>query len=139
MAAVVNTPIFPQTLLSPVVQFTSGTSTTTATQLIGTQSNGIKLEQIIVSSTDIAHDINLYLQRSGTNYQICTVSIPATSGTIDSVPAVSVLKSSQLPLSTDNNGNPYLYLDSGTALYAAPAVALTSGKVWNILIDAGAY
>jgi hypothetical protein len=137
--ALSNVPFFPQALLSPPTQFTNSTSTSTPTQLLAAQTNGVKLEAILVASTDTsARDINLYLNVSSTNYLIATVSIPANAGNSDSVPAVNLLSaltgaSPLLPIPRDSNGNPYMYLDSNTALYAAPATTITSGKVWNIV------
>lgn len=138
--AVTSTPIFPQTLLSVPVQFTHSTSTSSPTQLLAAQTNGCKLEAILVASTDTsAHDLNLYLTVSATNYLIGTISIPATAGTVDSIPQVNLLDSSQLILPKDANGNPYLYLDPNTSLYAAPAATLTTSDVWNIVCMGGAY
>jgi hypothetical protein len=136
--AVSNVPFFPQALLSPPTQFTNSTSTSTPTQLLAAKTNGVKLEAILVASTDTsARDLNLYLNVSSTNYLIATVSIPAGAGTTNNIPAVNLLSaltgaSPLLPIPKDSNGNPYLYLDSSTAVYAAPGTTLTSGKVWNI-------
>ncbi len=143
--AVTATPIYPQSILSKPTQFTSSTSTSTPTQILAAQTNGAKIETILVASSDTsAHDINLYLNVSSTNYFIGTVNIPITAGTVDTIPAVNLLSAlsssaSLLPLPKDANGNPYLYLDSATSLTAAPAVALTSGKLWNIAVIGGAY
>ena len=138
--AVSNVPIFPQALLSPPTQFTNSTSTSTPTQLLAAQTNGAKIEAILVASTDSTQrSINLYLNVSATNYLICNVTIPASAGTTNTVPAVNVLSaltgaSPLLPLPRDANGNPYLYVDSNTSIYAAPSSTITSGKVWNIAV-----
>jgi hypothetical protein len=138
--AVSNVPFFPQALLSPPTQFTNSTSTSVPTQILGTKTNGAKIEAILVASTDTsARDFNLYLNVSATNYLIGTVSIPANSGNSNSAPTVNLLSaltgaSALLPIPKDSNGNPFLYLDSNTALYAAPATTITSAKVWNIVV-----
>jgi hypothetical protein len=143
--AVSNVPFFPQALLSPPTQFTNSTSTSTPTQILPTKTNGVKLEAILIASTDTsARDFNLYLNVSATNYLIGTVSIPASAGNSNSTPAVNLLSaltgaSPLLPIPKDSNGNPYLYLDSSTALYAAPATTITSGKVWNIVVIGESY
>lgn len=137
---VTATPIYPQSLLSKPVQFTSSTSTTVPTQLLAAQTNGCKLEAIMVSSTDTSpRNLNLYINVSSTNYLLGTVSIPATAGDTNAIPAVNLLASANLPLPKDPNGNPYLYLDSNTSLTATPATSITSTDVWNIVCMGGAY
>jgi hypothetical protein len=107
---------------------------------MGAKTNGAKIEAILVASTDnTARDLNLYLNVSSTNYQICTVSIPIHAGTANNVPAVNLLSaltgaSPLLPIPRDANGNPYLYVDSSTPIYGAPGSTLAAGKVMNITI-----
>lgn len=143
--AVTPTPIYPQTLLSVPTQFTNSTSTTVPTQILPSQTNGCKLESIMVSSTDTsARNFNLYINVSATNYLIGTVAIPASSGNSATIPAVNLLQaltgvSFLIPLPKDANGNPYIYLDKNTSLFAAPATSITSADVWNIVCMGGAY
>jgi len=143
-----NSPIFPASLLSKVVQFTNTTSTSVPTSVISAQVNGCKIEQILVSNSDtVAHDVNIYINAGSTNYQIGTISIPLSSGILNGIPAVSLFKavnstgSTLLPLSLDANGDPYIYLDPQTSLYmqAGSSTAVTSGKTINIVAIAGAF
>jgi hypothetical protein len=143
--AVTNTPIYPQALLSVPTQLTNATSTSTPTQILAAQTNGAKIEAILVASTDTsARDLNLYLTVSATNYFIGIVSIPITAGTVDTVPSVNMLtaltsSSALLPLPNDSNGNPYLYLDPNTTLKILPGSTITSGKDINLVVMGGAF
>ncbi len=51
-----------------------------------------------------------------------------------------MLTHAQLPgLAKDSNGNPYLYLASGTTLQIAAAVTVTAAKVITSVVIAGDY
>ena len=140
-----NLPIFPSTLLSSPTQFTNSTSTSTPTSILAAQTNGAKIEAILVASNDTsARDINLYVNVSATNYFIGCVSIPAGAGTIDTVPAVNLLTAlstgaALLPLPVDANGNRYLYASSATSITAAPGTTITSTKLINLVVIGGAF
>jgi len=135
-----NVPIFPQTVRNSVYQITNGNGTTIETIFTGA-TNGTKIESIIVTSTDTSpRDISLYFTISATNYYLTTISIPATAGSIDSVPCVNILGNIQFPgLARDPNGNPYLYITSTTTLSVNAPVTITSGKFINIICSGGDF
>lgn len=143
--AVTATPIFPQSILSSPVQFNSSTSISTPTTILAAQTNGCKLEAIMVSSTNATPVVfALYVNVSSTNYLMGQVNIPANAGNSATIPAVNILDaltsgSSLLPLPKDANGNPYLYLSSSTTLTALPTSSLTSSDFWNIVCIGGAF
>jgi hypothetical protein len=84
--------------------------------------------------------VALYWVISATDYLIGTVSIPATSGSVDSVPTVNLLAAANLPgFAHDANGNPYLYLASGTVLAMGMLTTITSGKQVQFLAQGGDY
>ena len=140
-----NLPIFPSTLLSAAVQFTNSTSTTVPTTILAAQTNGAKLEAIMITSTDTsARDVSVYVTISATNYLLGTVSIPAGAGLTDTVPAVNFLTAlssgaAMLPLPVDANGNRYLYLQSTASLTATPGTTITSAKTIQIITVGGAF
>ena len=138
--AVTATPIFPQVIKNAVVTLNNA-SASTVTTLYTAGTNGSKIENLLVTSTDTsARDIWLYWVISATNYQIGTVTIPVTSGTVNSAPTVNLLNSTNLPgFAKDANGNPYLYLASGTALSVAAATTITSGKQIQFITQGGDY
>lgn len=138
--AVTSTPIYPQTIISTIVQLTNSSGTSAST-LVTAGTNGTKIESIIVSSTDTSNrDLVININISSTNYQIAMVQIPLTSGTVNNVTSVNILGNAQIPgIARDSNGNAYLYLASGTLLTVAAGSTITSGKVINIFAQGGNY
>jgi hypothetical protein len=138
--AVTATPIFPQAIRNAVLTLTNS-SGETITTLYTAGSNGSKIENLLVTSTDTsARDVSLYFVISSTDYLVGTVSIPATSGSADSVPTVNLLASANLPgFSRDANGNPYLYLGSTTTLAVGALTTITSGKQIQFIAQGGDY
>ena len=128
---VTATPIYGQTIVNAIFQLTNSTSTTQTLVTAGT--NGTKIEGLFATSTDTsARDLTIQLNISSTNYGIAIVSIPITAGTVDTVPSVNLLRQAQAPIfPLDSNGNPYIYLASGTLLTILSA-SITSGKVINV-------
>ena len=85
-------------------------------------------------------DITINFTISATNYQIAQISIPLSSGTANNVAAVNILQSSMLPnVCKDSNGNPYMYIASGTTLTINAPVTITSGKTITSVIQGGDY
>lgn len=138
--SVTNTPIYPQLIVSSVLQLNNASGTTIETVLVG-GTNGTKIESILVSSTDTsARDITFYITISATSYAITTVTIPITAGTINSAPCINILGNAQFPgLARDSNGNPYLYLTSADTLSVSALTTITSGKVINVYYQGGSY
>lgn len=143
--AVTATPIFPQSLLSKPTQLSNATSIVTPTSILAAQTNGAKIEKILVSSTDTsARDVSVFLQVAAVNYLLGTVSIPINSGNTNALPTVDILSAlvatvKQLPLAVDANGNPYLYLDPSTSLFILPLTTITAGKFINVHVQGGAF
>lgn len=143
--AVTATPIFPQAIRGVITQFTN-TDSTTAKSVFAAGSNGSKVENIMVSSSDTtARDLILGIYNGTTNFAIGIVSIPITAGTVDSTFSVDYLRSTQFGGQTymgfnyDPNGNKYLYLPSGFSLYMNVGVAVTSAKAINIYVQGGDF
>lgn len=132
--AVTATPIYPQTHKNAVLSIVNATGTSVTT-LYAAGTNGSKVEGIYVTSTDTsARDLAIYYVVSATNYQLGQISIPITAGTLNTAPSINLLTSTQLSgLPRDVNGNPYLYLASGTTLSIAAPVAVTTAKAINII------
>jgi|SRR5581483_1979063 len=127
------TGVYAQTLQNFIATIANSDGQTKKT-LVTPASNGTRLNCIVVSSSDTSNrDITMGVTISATNYDLTTVSIPLTAGTVDNVPAVSIFKSTQIPgLTTDAYGNPYMDLKNGTTLYFYAPVTVTSGKQINI-------
>lgn len=123
------TPIFPQAVKNWAAQILPADTTTKITLLTG-GTNGSKLETLTVSSTDTsARDLLLWLTSGGTDYLLTTVSIPASSGSTNALPAVDMLRSAQIPgLSFDANGNRIMYVANGAVLKMSVGVTVTAAK-----------
>lgn len=139
--AVTATPIYPQTIVTPVAQIALADASNLKT-LYTAGANGSKIENILLTSTETANnrDIQFIVTVSAVDYVIGTVQCPLNSGFTNAVPIVSVLNHSQMyGLSTDAQGNKYLYLASGAVLKAKSLTTLASGKVISIFTQGGDF
>jgi hypothetical protein len=136
--AVTPTGAYAQTINNTVAQIANADAQTKKT-IFTPGANGSRLTAILISSTDtVARDIVLGVTISAVNYDLAIVSIPAQAGTLDTVPTVSFLTSSQFPgLCFDAFGNRYLDLKNGTTVYAYAPVTLTAAKLVNIFTYGG--
>lgn len=138
------TPIYPQTLYN-AVQTIAPADTTTVKALTTTQTNGLKVESIIVSSSDTsARDIILYMTISGVNYPLIQTQIPITAGLVNTTPPINLLAGGLTPgsfpgLPIDGNGNPYIYLPTGATLSVSAPVTVTTAKQINIIATGAAF
>jgi hypothetical protein len=132
--AVTPTPVFHQAINDAIQSIVNADGQTKKT-IFTPGANGSRLYGLQVSSTDTsARDITIGVTVSATNYDLWTIQIPITAGTIDSTPTVSVFNNSNFSnLPVDAFGNKYLDLPSGYTLYAYAPVTVTSGKQINIL------
>lgn len=138
--AVTATPIFPQTILSPVVQILPADTTTLKT-LYTAGANGGVVMNIHVGSTDTASkDLQFYLNIGGTDYLLSTLAIPANSGFTNSVPMVSVFASTQFAnMLVDVNGNEALYLTASSVLKVKSLTTVTTAKAISIIGQCGDF
>src|SRR5437868_186174 len=123
---------FPITPKAGVVQINNGNGTTAQTLMTG-GSTGTKIVGLNLANTDTAAKIaQIFLVRSSTSYLIGSVSVPAGAGNDGSTAAVNALSSAMVPgLPVDNDGNRYLFLQSGDTLTVGVTVAMTSGKLMH--------
>ena len=140
MAAAVATPIFPQLITSPSVQILPATTSSLVTLYTG-GTNGSKIENIIATNTDsgAAYLLTLTIVTSATNYIIGTINVPLSAGNTAAAPPVSLLNSVNLPTAKDANGNPYIYLASGSVLKVNSSTTVTTAKVVSITAMGGDY
>lgn len=132
--AVSNLPIFPVVIQSALQTFVAVDATTLKT-IVTAGTNGTKVELLSVTSTDTAaKDIQLWINDGTTSALLGTASIIATSGFINSAPAISLfnaLNTSGQPLimsTFDSNGNKYLYLKTGWSLKVGTTANVTAAK-----------
>ena|SRR5260221_14660358 len=139
--AVTSTPIFPQTIKNGLIQILNATGTNPVT-LYTPGTNGSKIESIFVTTTDQSNsvDIQLEIVASAVTYILSTMTIASGSGTTDNVPTTNILNNFQLPACTrDSNGNPYIYLASGSVLKVKTTTTVTMGETVSIIANGGDY
>jgi hypothetical protein len=129
--------VFPTMLSQPLkglAQILNATGTAQVT-VVTAGNNGSKVLNLIASSTDTAaQTIAVSLVRSGTTYLLATTSVAASSGNANGTAPVDLL--AIVPnLPRDQDGQPYLFLNSGDALVVNSAAAITSGKAISVHSD----
>jgi hypothetical protein len=129
--------VFPTMLNQPLkglAQILNATGTAQVT-VITAGSNGSKVLNLVATSTDTAaQTIAVSLVRSSTTYLLATTSVPANSGNVSGTAPVDLLAIiSNLP--RDQDGQPYLFLNSGDTLVVNSAGSVTSGKTISVHSD----
>lgn len=134
---VTATPIYPQAINSSSQQILPADTTTLKT-LYTAGTNGSKVESILLTNTDTAaaYAIQFSVTISATTYLLGTVNVPLSSGNTIAAPSINALQSSNLPLSFDAFGNPYLYLASGAVLKINSLTTVNSGKIVSAICTA---
>lgn len=133
---VTTTPAYPQAVNLGIGQILPADTTTLKT-IWTAGANGSLMQALGFSSTDTSdRTINLYVTRSGTDYLICTLNIPANSGNSTTIPAVEGLRSTLLPwVMYDMAGNKQLRLKSGDVLKFASTATITTAKAITAFAD----
>ena len=101
--------------------------------------NGTKVIGIVASSDDTSNRIlTVGVARSGAFYPFSVKTVTAGYGTTAALPAVNMLDPSYtVGLPYDNDGNPFLLLETGDTLEAKVATAVTAAKSVNIVVIHG--
>lgn len=137
MATTPNSVVLPQVPRIETQNFVQGTDSSGTLKAIFTPgANGSKVNSIMLTSRDdtVAHDVLLYLTRSGTDYLLGSVPVAIEAGHDGATPAANGFDATLLPgLPVDNDGQPYLLLEAGDVLKADFVTALTAGKRIDIL------
>jgi hypothetical protein len=140
MALTPNSAVLPQTPRAALAQIANSNGTSLIALVTG-GANASKVHSIIAANTDTnAYTLQLVVNAGGTlsggvvtggtNYLLCSVSLPASAGNVAATPPVGVLSAANLPgIALDNTGAPYLYLDAGNYLCIALTGAVTAGKL----------
>lgn len=138
--AVTATPVFVQTPKVTPQNFVQGTDSAGTYKTIFTAgSDGSKVTAINVTTDDgsATHVLTLALTRSATDYIIGSYTLPINSGTDGSTVGVNMLNGGPntliTALPTDNDGQKYLFLESGDTLRMTFATALTAAKRINVV------
>lgn len=116
-----------------LTQLSTATGTTPQTIAAGGAS-GSKITSIgVVSESSAVAVLQLSILRAAVNYSLGATSIPANSGSDGATAAVDLLGSTLLPyLAVDNDGQKYLFLESGDTLQAKTTAAIPAGRLIHI-------
>lgn len=122
-------PVYFGTIKTAVAQVLNADASNLVTLYTAPASGG-KVESIAISSNDTsARDLSLVVSKGGVDYVIGTKTIPITAGQIAATPAVDFLNSTECPWSrVDENGNRFLFLDTGCVLKMKTLTTVTSAK-----------
>lgn len=144
--AVTATAVFVQTPRVTPQNFVQGTDVAgTLKTLFTAGSDGSKVVAVLAATDDgsATHVITLYLTRSSVDYYLGAYTLPVSSGTSGAAANVDLLAGGPsnliIGLPRDNDGQKYLFLQSGDTLRATFATALTAGKRIDILTVAGNF
>lgn len=139
--AVTPTPVFVQTPKITPQSFVQGTDAAGTYKTIFTAgANGSKITAVLANTTDgtASHVLTLRLNRSATGYTLINVTLPINAGGDGATASIDVLAGGSASLlaglPVDNDGQKYIFLESGDTLEMTFATALTTGK--NIYVVA---
>lgn len=140
--AVTATPVYIQNPKITPQSFVQGTDSAGTYKTVFTAgANGSKVTAVMVTTNDgsASHPLTLAVTRSAVTYPIITYTLPINSGGDGSTSGIDLLNggpSSLLAgLPIDNDGQKYIFLESGDTLQVTFATALTAGKsIWAIAV-----
>jgi hypothetical protein len=130
----VGVPIFPYQPQTSRVQIANADAQNYKT-IFTAGGNGSKVFALFAASSDTsARVLQVAITNSGTNYPLCTVNVPASSGTSSSGSTpVNLLSTATIPgIPIDSDGNPFLYLISGDTLTVSALTTVTSADAITV-------
>lgn len=131
--AVSYNPVFPQTPKVSMTTIANGDGTTAKT-LVTAGSNGTKVVALQICSDDTsARVVQIGVTRSATFTLLGSVNVPTLAGTDGTTPAVnghSLVYNPGLPL--DNDGETYIFLQSGDTLQVKTTTTVTAAKTVSL-------
>lgn len=109
--------------------------------LVTAGANGSKVVSVNVASDDTSDRlVQLYVTRGGVDYLLGTVNVPTLSGTNNTAPTVNLFNTTQMPgLPVDNDGQPYLLLESGDVLKVKTTSTVTAAKTVHVSANYGDF
>ena len=127
-------PTLPRMPRRGLVQIVNADASSAKT-LVVAGSNGNKVVNIVASSNDSSsRDIQVALVRSATTYVLATTTVVANSGNVAGTAPADLL--AIVPnLARDQDGQPYLFLESGDTLVVSALTTVTAAKSVNVHSD----
>lgn len=133
-----STPAFIASPKNPAVAFANADGTTFKT-LMTAGASGSRLDSLIASSTDtVSNVLQLAVTKSGVDYVIGEVTIPANAGTNGTVKSVAVLNSTDIPALAYTEAGA-LYLETGSVLKGRMKTAVAGAFAVQLMGQGGDY
>lgn len=132
-------PVFVATPKITPQSWTNSDSANTKKTICTAGASGSKVVAVLAASTDSsARVFQLFLNRSSTDYLLGSLSVAVTAGSDGSTSTANLL--SLIPgVPRDNDGQPYLYLESGDLLKANNVTQVTSAKEIDVTVVFGNF
>jgi hypothetical protein len=129
VATTPNSAITVQTPKVGLVQIANADASNLKT-VVTAGANGSKVSSLVVSSSDTSsRDVQWGRSRSTVFYPIATVTIPATAGQVAGTAPIDLFSPANAPgLPVDNDGQPYIFLESGDTLDIKALTTVTTAK-----------
>lgn len=132
-------PTFVKTPNLGATQITTGTGSSVAVTVYTGGTAGSKITALMAVSigTTASYDVQWGVSSGGTLFIYGTAAVAISAGSSDSVATVNLMSNSNVPLSIDSDGNPYLFLPSSAyslqAKTPATSSTWTSGVAINVI------
>lgn len=133
-------PVFVATPKITPAAFTNADAANTKKTIHTAGASGSKVVSVIVTSTETANARvgQLWLTRSATSYLLGSFNTPINSGFDGSAATVNAL--SLMPgLPLDNDGQPYLFFESGDTFQVSFTTQVAAGKEVDVTCVAGNF
>lgn len=138
--AVSHRAVFVQTPKITSVAFVNADAANTKKTIHTAGVNGAKVLNISASSTDTANRIGqLWLTRAATSYLLASAIVATLAGTEGVTPSQNLIPTSLLTLPVDNDGQPYLFMESGDTLQVSFTAQVTAAKEIDVTCIAGNF
>ena len=139
--AVTHEAVFVQNPKITPAAFTNADAANTKKTIHTAGANGSKVVAVTASSTDTSNRTGqLWLTRSATSYLLASVIVITLAGTDGSAPAQNLLTSGLWPgLPVDNDGQRYLFMESGDTLQISFTAQVTAAKEIDVVAVAGNF
>jgi hypothetical protein len=135
-----STPVLLQTPKLGLAQILNADASAKKT-VVTAGANGTKLVSLTAASDDtVARVVQVILTRSATDHILASASVPAASGTDGTTAAVNLINSTILPgLPVDNDGQRYLFLESGDTLAVKSTTTVSVAKTVSVAANFGHF
>ena len=139
--AVTATPVFVQNPKITPASFTNSDSANTKKTVATAGANGMKVTAVLATSTDTSNRTGqLWLTRSATSYLLGSTVVTTLAGTDGATATQNLLPASLMGgLPRDNDGQVYLFLESGDTLQVSFTAQVTSAKEVDVVAIAGNF